>query len=140
MSELVCRLSTVLLIFLLIEAINHYIATGDHFGEGSVFEAKSGEYLIPILFDPTDSIDSSDFEKFACRLDEIRDETGLKLVMEREGKIGRCDSFHLRLEQSKFLPLAKALVSRPSEKGWGSMHNAIQRLAPGLRDEILNAK
>lgn len=98
-------------------AINHYISTGDHFGEGiAVPEGGRVRVLIPVNVNLPQ--DGEDLRAFRSRFEELQSayETALGYMGEEEGF--EFWSFLIREDQAD--ALARDLRASPGSLGWGS--------------------
>lgn len=105
-------------------AINHYVSTGDHVGEG--LGVPEGAYVRVLL--PVNSAmaqDVSDFEAFRARFDELAPRFGLTL--EGPERSGVYHIYSFRIHERDMDALARALRERPGPSGWGSMKAVIDK-------------
>lgn len=120
-------------------AINHYVSTGDHLGEGiSVAEGPQApaaplpnpndRLRIMLLVNSTDPIDRNDYQKFTSRFNELADSFGTELKTNGHQEQFFVYSFSLAYGQCD--ALAQALTERPGPLGWGSMKGLIERHFP----------
>ena len=121
----------------LVQAINHFVSTGDHFGEGRILHAKTGDWLVVLACNVNDEIDVEDMRKFESRFKEVIEETAIDARLEKGEEVNGCRSYLLHVHDPDMLPLAQALISAAGEAGWGSMYPYIQRYFPNLREQIL---
>lgn len=121
-------------------AINHYISTGDHIGEGIAVpegpqrhtqgEPHPDDKLrVLLMVNTTDPVDRSDFEKFKSRFSQL--EKGFGTRLEDGGRQAHfaVNSFVIQYKQTE--PLAQALTEQPGPAGWGSMKPLIDKHFPG---------
>ncbi len=101
----------------LIIAINHYISTGNHFGEGfALGEGSRVRIVIPVnLYMERDQ---KDFEAFRSRFDELADEFNSEL--EDMGRGGLMRVWTFLVDYKRVDELARAFRERPGSLGWGS--------------------
>ena len=121
-------------------AINHYVSTGDHLGEGTAIgegiqRHMTGEPhaldLVRLLLmeNTTDPTDVADFAAFASRFSELAGQFDTHLKWEpQQGKF-RMYSFVIKYGQAN--ELANALTEQPGPAGWGSMKELIDEHYPG---------
>lgn len=123
---------------LLFVAINHYVSTGDHIGEG-IAQAegpqRKGEPLpneliqILILVNPALPTDTADFTKFKSRFSELEKEFSTRLESHGRQDNFLAHSFTIRYRQCE--SLTQALTEKPGPLGWGSMKPLIDQHFPG---------
>ena len=105
-------------------AINHYISTGDHVGEGMANEHETHlQVIIPV--NQTNPVDREDFTKFRSRWEELQGKFSTELVDNGEHQQFRLYTFNIN--PSDMDELAKELTKRPGPLGWGSMYGLIQK-------------
>lgn len=105
-------------------AINHYISTGDHLGEGIANDLGTHvQVIIPV--NQKMQVDRLDFEKFQSRFVELEAELGSKLKFEGEQQYFRMYSFKIDITDMDLL--AEKLIEKPGKLGWGSMYELIQK-------------
>lgn len=121
-------------------AINHYVSTGDHIGEGvSMPEGPqrhpTGEphpddkIRIVILVNSTNPTDIADFEKFQSRFSQIAPRFKTQLMHAGKQQHFLVKEFVIRYGQAD--ELARALTEEPGPLGWGSMKDLIEKHFPG---------
>ena len=110
-------------------AINHYVSTGDHIGEGIALPHSPSQNrpglplptdVLQILMpcNTEDKLDISDFEKFKSRFLELQDTFKTKL---EEGKPnGKFRLYFFLLRFGDCQALSQALMEKPGPLGWGS--------------------
>lgn len=106
-------------------AINHYVSTGDHFGEGVGAENGQGELVlfVPVRRDSPD--DSEGFRRFEARLEQLR-KKGLTLVRANpEGKDAKFDFYSLVVPRWHVEELSQLLTQEPGPLGWGAIKATI---------------
>lgn len=108
----------------LLFAINHYVSTGDHIGEGIVAPIGGDRFLIPIPVNRTLSADQADFACFRSRFNELAPDYGTQL--EYAGGNGVFDFWHFSIRADQMDALAADLRARPGPKGWGSEKAKIE--------------
>lgn len=106
-------------------AINHYVSTGDHFGEGMAAPSAPGWVTILIPVNVSLQQDQADFEAFRSRFDELAAEFGLTMAWHGEEGGFELWSFDVREQDAD--RLATALRERPGKAGWGSGKAVIDR-------------
>ena len=109
----------------LLFAINHYISTGDHLGEGSVVMVPPDQVRIMILVNTTLTDDQEDFRRFAARFAELEAEFGIRL--EEEGTHHHFIGYSFLISFRQVPTLIERLLERPSALGWGSLYRTIQQ-------------
>ena len=127
-------------IYELLVAMNHYISTGDHIGEGNALidTSKPGPNRLGVVVpvDPKNSIDVRDFELLQLRLTEIAAENGPSVELENHGSMDRFDAWIMFVAEPLIPALTAALKAKPSAEGWGSVkleveaEEALQRIGP----------
>ena len=111
-------------------AINHYISTGDHLGEGIAYDQGTHVQVI-LAVNQSNPTDLADFVKFRSRFDELRAEFNLTL-----SDLGVQNNFHLHsflVDLTDMDDLAKRLEEKPGAGGWGSMHELINQSQKNAR-------
>ena len=118
-------------------AINHYVSTGEHLGQGVALEGDDpGTLLLQIPYDPDNPTHAEDFERFRARLEEITQEEGLRGELREMGWAGKIRVAVVLVRKEELTPLADGLMEKPSDLGWGSGKAAIdQARRRGLRLE-----
>lgn len=117
-------------------AINHYVSTGDHIGEGTAVphgpqKSRTGEpadgdrIMILVFVNRTDEVDLKDFTCFRSRFSELESEFNVKLKNDGTEQQFQRWSFVIYYRQA--LPLAKALAEKPGSAGWGSLKKIIDQ-------------
>lgn len=103
-------------------ALNHYLSTGTHLGEGVAWqEGALVRVMLPVRADSEQ--DQRDFDALRARLDELAPEHGIRLgYLGQEGGM-EMHSFTVRPERMG--ALAAALRERPGPLGWGSTKRQI---------------
>ena len=98
-------------------AINQYISTGDHIGEGIAL--PSGKNLdVVIAVNKTDPTDQEDFKKFRARIAEIIEP--LVTLNKDSRSDARFDYWILQLKERDLPKLTQALIDQEGPLGWGS--------------------
>lgn len=123
--------------------INHYISTGDYYGEGVALEAEAGLWAFAIGYDPSSPQEKADLTALKVRLEELR-QSGLDLREEIQpwadrGK-GRFNFLLVYVHQDDLTRLAQGLVREPGRAGWGSTYPLLQSAAPEVRGKILSGE
>lgn len=125
----------------LILAINFYISTGDHIGEGMALEGKEGEIIVLVPFDPRHPDDRDDARRLRSRLSEIRAATPNLRVKVTEEKTGsQFDILQVSVSPSDLRPLAAELVRESGAEGWGTCKAVIDENMPEVRAKLLNGE
>lgn len=121
-------------------ALNHYISTGDHVGEG-VATPEGTIHQVLLAHRPSDATDAADWEKLQARLDELKSQ-GLGLKLTDEGRVpnvpgpGGPQQMHLHalhVPTGQVAWLTSLLREKPGPLGWGSFYETLR--AHGLTDE-----
>jgi hypothetical protein len=107
-------------------ALNYYISTGDHIGEGVAIPLPSGEIALLIAFAPHELEDADNWNRLEARLIEMHGE-GLKLKIENEGQQGIFVMIRLILKELDLPAFTTALKSKPGPLGWGSLYTFLER-------------
>lgn len=104
-------------------AINHYVSTGDHIGEG-VARKQGHRWVLTIIVFPDKKQDRDDMEAFRSRM-------GMKGLPPNRldfcGRHGAAEMWTLTVADADVDALADALVSEPGPMGWGSGKAVIDR-------------
>jgi hypothetical protein len=116
---------------LLFVAINHYISTGDHFGEGIALgdgkgkgEPKPDEkFTIVIVVNRSLPVDIEDFQKFKSKLESLRNKFPIKLAT--HGTEQGFSQYSFALYYHQVPKLTQLLTESPGPLGWGSMKELI---------------
>jgi hypothetical protein len=106
-------------------AINHYVSTGDHLGEGVAADAGPGRFRVLLAVNRALPQDVADWECFRSRFAELQREFGLRL--QREGASMGMEMWAFEVREDQVGPLAGALRARPGRLGWGSLKPLIDR-------------
>ena len=108
----------------LVRAINHYVSTGDNYGDAVAFQEEDCTViLIPVnTYMPADV---DDFEKFKSRFDEIKLQYDLKLTY--VGRFQIMDTYQLMLNSNLARAVAQELLKQPGKLGWGSCKADIDK-------------
>jgi hypothetical protein len=117
----------------LLFAINHYVSTGDHIGEGMAFD-EGPDTMVSIPYDPNSPVDTNDFRLLTVRLKEIEAEGGPKVTFRDMGIAGKWQLMVMRVRITDVPALAEKLMEKPSAEGWGTCRDAIV----GARRDGLN--
>lgn len=118
---------------LLFVAINHYISTGDHLGEGMAIgdgkgkgEPKPNErFTIVILVNRSLPDDIEDFKKFKSKLESLEKTFPIKLSSHGTQEGFSQYSFDIYYHQVE--RLTQLLTESPGLLGWGSMKELIDK-------------
>ena len=125
----------------MILAINHYVSTGDHIGEGIALEGLSGDYLFAVPFDPQSADDLADARCFERRLREIvEDQPAILLSVSEQKEPGQFDYLLVSILPSDLRKVAAALVRSAGQAGWGSGKPLIDEHFPDVRAKILSGE
>ncbi len=124
----------------LIYAVNFYISTGDHIGEGNAAEVDDGQLLVIIPLSKTNADDQADANCLQQRVSEIQGSGAVAVTLERHADTGAFDYLLLKLAVSDARPLARELVRQMGGKGWGTPKRDIDKGLPGLREKILSGE
>lgn len=120
-------------------AINHYVSTGDHIGEGVALPEPDGRVLIQIPYDPRNATDAEDFKKFASRMAEIAvADPALKYPVRELGKTPQFAIAGFTIAENKMRRLAKELVRGGGMGGFGSPKGLIDQNFPDARGMLLS--
>ncbi|PRY38472.1 hypothetical protein CLV58_109199 [Spirosoma oryzae] len=110
-------------------AINHYISTGDHIGEGMAVpegpqKVRRGEpdaqdkIRILVPYNITNDTDLDDLACFTSRFNELASQFSTRLEpLQGNGQFG-LTSFVIRYQQAHLL--SSKLMEKPGPAGWGS--------------------
>lgn len=103
----------------LIFAINHYVSTGDHFGEGIFFE-KGNQTVFALPVNAKNPTDLDDFQKFKSAIDALSLDSVELVVAESTGAGSRFLMHELHVDSEAIPSLADQLMDSPGPEGWGS--------------------
>ena len=124
----------------MVQAINHFVSTGDAFGQAMVLDAGRDNWQVVIAYAMGDAVDSDDFHRFESRLTEVRGQTRLPLRLDHIGVANGHQTYVLHVSGRDMLRVAQELLREPGRAGWGSMYSNIQHHFPHLREEIQSAQ
>lgn len=117
----------------LIVAVNQYVSTGDHIGEGIAAEtADRKRYLLYIPVGKYSPLDQEDFKRLEARIAELPLDL---LLLPEPTPHPQFDFYILSLRQEDADTLIDLLLERPGPLGWGSpkplVEEFIRRGRPG---------
>ncbi len=125
----------------MILAINHYVSTGDHIGEGVAMEGEGGGYLFGVPYDPRNPDDRDDARRLRQRLAEIAAaHPGLSVRTEDHPPAGGFSYFVVHVRPELARRLAAELVRSSGDAGWGSGKPRIDKHFPDVRGKILSGE
>ena len=124
----------------LIYAVNFYISTGDHIGEGNAAEMEDGQLLIIIPLSKTNADDQADADRLEQRVTEIQSSGAVAVTLERHADTGAFDYLLMKLAVKDARPVARELVRQMGGEGWGTPKRDIDKHMPGLREKILSGE
>ena len=105
-------------------AINHFVSTGNHIGEGIALPVGSKiRMLIPVNTVMTQ--DLQDFAAFRSRFLELAPRFALTLTGPENN--GLFDIYYFDIEPGRMDELAQELRKKPGPKGWGSSKKVIDQ-------------
>jgi hypothetical protein len=113
-------------------ALNHYISTGDHVGEGIAMEAGDS-IIFAILHRPREWEDKDNWERLKARVEELIDERFPVAIQDlgwAPGPSGDQQEFRawgIRVRRSELDAFAGKITEKPGPKGWGSMRTFLER-------------
>jgi hypothetical protein len=113
----------------LILAINHFVSTGDHIGEGGVYE-DAGMYQVAVPVKQYLPLDRADFSKFRSRFKQVAPRFGIRL--ELVDYSNGMDIYAFKVAPAQVPALARALAAEPGKLGWGSTKPYVDRYAAGM--------
>lgn len=114
---------------LLFMAINHYISTGDHLGEGVAIEEGPQKARVVVTVNMALKDDKEDFQKFKAKFEEIRAKFQTRLDDHGRNSIFHTHSFVILKKDIE--AMAQAFTESPGPLGWGSMKKLIDDNLPG---------
>lgn len=109
-------------------ALNHYISTGDHVGEGIALDsAVPGVTIFAVPVNRHMEQDREDWRRLLARLKEIEADESLNLPVRitEEGQQGLFDLYLLHVPTPTLDELSRVLREKPGPLGWGSMKATI---------------
>jgi hypothetical protein len=122
-------------------AINHYVSTGDLYGEGVALDLGGDLRLVQIPYDPKSADDAEDYRKFSVRLGEIlqqhRDLAGPLKTLDR---LPRFVIAGFEIDEGRMRDLARELVRHPGSAGWGTGKALIDQHFPSAREKLLSGE
>lgn len=121
-------------------AINHYISTGDHVGEGIALPDPEDGLRVLVPYDPDNKTDNEDAVRLQRRVSEIMDARTMPLAMDHEGRSGKFAVLVILVGEKDARRLAQELVRTPGPGGWGSMKALIDQHFPDVRTKILSGE
>ena len=121
-------------------AVNFYISTGDHIGEGKAGETEDGHLLVIIPLSKTNAEDQADADRLEQRVMEIQSSGSVAVTLERHKDTGAFDYLLMKLAAKDARSLACELVRQMGGKGWGTPKREIDKHLPGLREKILSGE
>lgn len=104
-------------------AVNHYISTGDHIGEG-VARREGDHWLLTLVVNAASSTDLLDMGKLVARLAEIDPPLATLTWIGQKGDI---HGWALGVADTDITALTEALTSQQGPEGWGSGKAVIDR-------------
>ena len=107
-------------------SINHYVSTGDHFGEGLAMDTVPGALAFMIPVNTRMEGDAENFRRLEARIRQLRDhpeEWPVRLT--DEGRQGLYHIYALHVPAPLVEPLAAKLREEPGPLGWGSPKKII---------------
>ena len=123
--------------------INHYISTGDHYGEGAALDTGAGGLAFVVTYDPSSPQEIADLTALRVRLEELR-QTGIGLREETLPRaaqgLGQFNFLLLHVHQDDLIRLAQGLVREPGKAGWGSTYPLLRAAFPEVRGMILSGE
>ena len=122
-------------------AINHFVSTGDHIGEGVALPEPGGRVLVQIPYDPGNPDDRDDFRRFASRMAEVGAADPSLAFPVRE--LGRAPGFTVAgfsVPEADCRRLARELVRSGGAEGWGTGKAVIDEHAPDVRAKLLSGE
>lgn len=120
-------------------AINHYVSTGDHIGEGVALPEPDGRVLIQIPYNPRNATDADDFKRFASRMAEIAvADPSLQFPVKDMGKTPHFTIGGFVIGQDQMRALARELVRDGGLLGFGSGKRLIDQHFPEARGILLS--
>src|SRR6185312_814510 len=101
-------------------AVNHYISTGDHIGEGVGFETETA-WVLNIPVNPNLRDDVEDWEKLKSRLNLLVREGGADARLEPAlSSPAALVLYTLTIPKDTVRPFCRALMEKPGSRGWGT--------------------
>lgn len=121
-------------------AINFYVSTGDHIGEGNAGEMEDGRLFVIIPLNNVSADDQADAGKLQQRVSEIQKSRAVAVTMERHPDNKEFDYLLMELKLADARLLAREMVRQMGGKGWGTPKRDIDKHLPGLREKILSGE
>lgn len=104
-------------------AINHYVSTGDHVGEGVAHEIDRHRVRVLIPVRKACALDQQNFARFRERFDELAEDFCTSLSLHPTAD--PFDIWTFTIESGFIEAMAAALRERPGPRGWGSPKQTI---------------
>lgn len=104
-------------------AVNHYVSTGDHIGEGVAYRQGS-MWLLTIPVSTVNQQDQQDMAALRSRLERITTPT---VKLGYLGEMGNMEGWQLTVADADIPALIEALTKEPGPLGWGSGKTVIDK-------------
>ena len=109
-------------------ALNYYISTGDHIGEGQARPLGNGRVHLLIPYAPREREDKENWERLQARLTQIQTQDKLALsVVDLGPASGNFRVMAIEIAAADVARLAQVLKAKPGPLGWGSLHAFLQQ-------------
>lgn len=115
----------------LILAVNCFITTGDHIGEGVICPDGDGRVHVTIPVHRDMPLDQSDLERLRERVQDLADQFGCELCL--IGGDARFERWALFLPEGRMESFARELRRVPGRLGWGSPKPYVDEYERQLR-------
>ena len=106
-------------------ALNYYISTGDHVGEGVAYIKEKSTVLL-VAHRPREWEDKDNWERLLARIRELENEK-FPCVAIHEGGDGEFTFWGIRVLTSELDNFAAKIKEKPGPRGWGSMYTFLER-------------
>jgi len=107
-------------------ALNYYISTGDHVGEGVAYPLPNGGLAVLIAYAPRELEDADNWRRLEARLEQIRrDESLLLRIEDQGGTPGGFRGMAVIVALADLPRLTYLLKAAPGPLGWGSMRSFL---------------
>lgn len=108
-------------------AINHYVSTGDHIGEGIAYELSPQRRRLVIPVNPRNRVDVEDKQALRARMKELYGIAPARFLGPLSQRSGIFELYYMDIDLGDMDRMADLLMEKPGPKGWGSMKKTIDQ-------------